>query len=139
MRSKSKVSHTVKVERMQQQILEHLSQLIREEVKDPGVSRMTSIVRVEVANDLKYARVYVTTYGTDEERKAAMDGLNRAKGFLKTRLWKIMQTKVSPELSFINDTSIEYAAYIQQKLNSLNIRHDDEETTDESSENEVEE
>ncbi len=123
---KNKVSHSIKVERMQQQILEYLSTLIHDEVKDPRVSRLTSIVRVEVAHDLKFARVYVTTLGTDEERAAALEGLNRAKGFLRTRLAGIMKTRIAPELTFINDTSIEYAAHIQKTLESLNIKHDEE-------------
>ena len=83
---KNKVSHSIKVERMQQQILEYLGTLIHDEVKDPRVSKLTSIVRVEVAHDLKFARIYVTTLGTEEERKSALEGLNRAKGFLRTRL-----------------------------------------------------
>lgn len=123
---KNKVSHSIKVERMQQQILEYLSTLIHDEVKDPRVSKLTSIVRVEVAHDLKFARVYVTTLGTDEERAAALEGLNRAKGFLRTRLAGIMKTRIAPELTFINDTSIEYAAHIQKTLESLNIKHDEE-------------
>ena len=123
---KNKVSHSIKVERMQQQILEYLSTLIHDEVKDPRVSKLTSIVRVEGAHDLKFARVYVTTLGTDEERAAALEGLNRAKGFLRTRLAGIMKTRIAPELTFINDTSIEYAAHIQKTLESLNIKHDEE-------------
>ena len=123
---KNKVSHSIKVERMQQQILEYLGTLIHDEVKDPRVSKLTSIVRVEVAHDLKFARVYVTTLGTEEERKAALEGLNRAKGFLRTRLAGIMKTRIAPELNFINDTSIEYAAHIQKTLESLNIKHDEE-------------
>ena len=123
---KNKVSRSIKVERMQQQILEYLGTLIHDEVKDPRVSKLTSIVRVEVAHDLKFARVYVTTLGTEEERKSALAGLNRAKGFLRTRLAGIMKTRIAPELNFINDTSIEYAAHIQKTLESLNIKHDEE-------------
>lgn len=124
---KNRINHGIKVERMQQQILEYLGTLIHDEVKDPRVSKLTSIVRVEVAHDLKFAKVYITTLGSDEQRKAALEGLNRAKGFLRTRLAKIMQTKIAPEIVFINDTSIEYAAHIQKTLESLNINHDEEE------------
>ncbi len=127
---KNKVSHTIKLERMQQQILEYLSELIHDEVKDPRVSKLTSIVRVEVAHDLKFAKVYITTLGTDEERKAALQGLNSAKGFLRTRLSNIMKTRIAPEIVFINDTSIEYAAHIQKTLESLNIKHDEDENTE---------
>lgn len=123
---KNKVSHSIKLERMQQQILEYLSQLIHDEVKDPRVSKLTSIVRVDVAHDLKYARVHVSTLGSDEERKAALEGLNSAKGFLRTRLSNIMKTRIAPEIVFMNDESMEYAAHIQKTLESLNIKHDEE-------------
>lgn len=134
---KSKVSHNIKLERMQSQIHQYLGELIHSEVKDPRVSKLTSIVRVEVAHDLKFAKVYITTLGTDEERKQALEGLNRAKGFLRSRLSKIMQTKIAPEITFINDTSIEYAAYIQQKLETLNIKHDDNEEKSEDDDDEI--
>ncbi len=124
---KNRVNHGIKLERMQQQILENLSRLIHDEIKDPRVSKLTSVVRVEVAHDLKFARVYISTLGTDEARKDALAGLNSAKGYLRSRLSKIMQTKIAPEITFINDTSMEYAAHIQKTLESLNIRHDDEE------------
>lgn len=118
---KSKVSHSIKLERMQQQILEYLGRLIHEEVKDPRVSRLTSIVRVDVAHDLKYARVHVSTLGSPKEQQDAIEGLNSAKGFLRSRLSRIMQTKIAPEIVFVSDTSMEYAAYIQKKLEELNI------------------
>lgn len=116
----NRVSHSMKLERMQQQILEYLGILIHDEVKDPRVSKLTSVVRVEVAHDLKYARVYVSTLGTEDEKKAAIEGLNSAKGFLRSRLAKIMRTKIAPEITFISDSSMEYAAYIQKKIEELN-------------------
>ena len=118
---KNRVSHSMKLERMQQQILEYLGTLIHDEVKDPRVSKLTSVVRVEVAHDLKFARVYISTLGTEEEKKSALEGLNSAKGFLRSRLAKIMRTKMAPEITFISDSSMEYAAYIQKKLDELNV------------------
>ena len=118
---KNRVSHSMKLERMQQQILEYLGTLIHDEVKDPRVSKLTSVVRVEVAHDLKFARVYISTLGTEEEKKSALEGLNSAKGFLRSRLAKIMRTKIAPEITFISDSSMEYAAYIQKKLDELNV------------------
>ncbi|MBP3348526.1 MAG: 30S ribosome-binding factor RbfA [Clostridia bacterium] len=128
---KSKVSHSIKLERMQQQILEYLGRLIHEEVKDPRVSRLTSIVRVDVAHDLKYARVHVSTLGSPKEQQDAIEGLNSAKGFLRSRLSRIMQTKIAPEIVFVSDTSMEYAAYIQKKLEELNIPKSDAEDEEE--------
>ena len=128
---KSKVSHSIKLERMQQQILEYLGRLIHEEVKDPRVSRLTSIVRVDVAHDLKYARVHVSTLGSPKEQQDAIEGLNSAKGFLRSRLSRITQTKIAPEIVFVSDTSMEYAAYIQKKLEELNIPKSDAEDEEE--------
>ena len=120
-----KINYDWRMDRLQQQIMEALGRLIHEEVKDPGVSELTSVLRVEVTNDLKYAKVYITTYGQPEDRSRAIDGLNRAKGFLRSRLARILDTRTAPELTFINDDSIEYAAHIQKKLEELKITHEE--------------
>lgn len=120
-----KINYDLRMDRLQQQIMEALGRLIHEEVKDPGVSELTSVLRVEVTNDLKYAKVYITTYGQPEDRSRAIDGLNRAKGFLRSRLARILDTRTAPELTFINDDSIEYAAHIQKKLEELKIIHEE--------------
>ena len=120
-----KINYDLRMDRLQQQIMEALGRLIHEEVKDPGVSELTSVLRVEVTNDLKYAKVYITTYGQTEDRSRATDGLNRAKGFLRSRLARILDTRTAPELTFINDDSIEYAAHIQKKLEELKITHEE--------------
>lgn len=120
-----KINYDLRMDRLQQQIMEALGRLIHEEVKDPGVSELTSVLRVEVTNDLKYAKVYITTYGQPEDRSRAIDGLNRAKGFLRSRLAKILDTRTAPELTFVNDDSIEYAAHIQKKLEELKITHEE--------------
>lgn len=120
-----KINYDLRMDRLQQQIMEALGRLIHEEVKDPGVSELTSVLRVEVTNDLKYAKVYITTYGQPEDRSRAIDGLNRAKGFLRSRLARILDTRTAPELTFVNDDSIEYAAHIQKKLEELKITHEE--------------
>ena len=120
-----KINYDLRMDRLQQQIMEALGRLIHEEVKDPGVSELTSVLRVEVTNDLKYAKVYITTYGQPEDRSRAIDGLNRAKGFLRSRMAKILDTRTAPELTFVNDDSIEYAAHIQKKLEELKITHEE--------------
>ena len=120
-----KINYDLRMDRLQQQIMEALGRLIHEEVKDPGVSELTSVLRVEVTNDLKYAKVYITTYGQPEDRSRAIDGLNRAKVFLRSRLARILDTRTAPELTFINDDSIEYAAHIQKKLEELKITHEE--------------
>ncbi len=120
-----KINYDLRMDRLQQQIMEALGRLIHEEVKDPGVSELTSVLRGEVTNDLKYAKVYITTYGQPEDRSRAIDGLNRAKGFLRSRLAKILDTRTAPELTFVNDDSIEYAAHIQKKLEELKITHEE--------------
>ena len=131
---KRKINYDLRMDRVQQQILEALGRLIHSEVKDPGVSELTSVLRVEVTNDLKYAKVYVTTYGDGQARENAMAGLNRAKGFLRSRLARILETRTAPELTFVNDDSIEYAAFIQKTLDGLNIPPEETEEVEETDE-----
>lgn len=88
-----KINYDLRMDRLQQQIMEALGRLIHEEVKDPGVSELTSVLRVEVTNDLKYAKVYITTYGQPEDRSRAIDGLNRSKGLFAGAGWQGFWTR----------------------------------------------
>ena len=57
-----------RVERVKEEMKRELSAIIRE-LKDPRISQMTSIVAADVTKDLKYAKVYVSVMGTEEEKK----------------------------------------------------------------------
>ena len=111
-------------------IQKELASLLRT-VKDPRVQDvMISITHVETTPDLRYAKVYVS-FLQEDKAPDAMKGLKSASGFLRRALGKNLQLRYTPELVFEIDHSIEYGAHISEVINSLDIKHDEEEDTDE--------
>ena len=107
-----------------------LSKLINE-VKDPRVQQgMISVTRVETTGDLRYSKVWLSVMGMRDE-KEFKKGLKSASGWLRRELGNSMNLRYTPELVFEVDHSIEYGAHISEVISSLDIRHDDEENTDE--------
>jgi ribosome-binding factor A len=96
-------------------------------VKDPRISgKMISVTRVETTGDLRYAKVWLSVLDLEDE-KEFKKGLKSASGWLHRELGNSMSLRFTPELVFEIDHSIEYGAHINQVLESLNIRHDEDE------------
>ncbi|MHB1326998.1 MAG: 30S ribosome-binding factor RbfA [Gemmatimonadales bacterium] len=91
--------------------------LIRE-VRDPRV-RSANVMRVEVTPDLSVARIFVTLGGDEAEQQAELEGLERAAGFLRTKVAQALDTRITPELQFLVDRGREHAARIDQILADL--------------------
>ena len=105
-----------------------LSELLRS-VKDPRVQQgMLSVTRVETTGDLRYAKVWISVYGLQDEKEFRR-GLKSASGWLRRELAKSLSLRYTPELVFELDHSIEYGAHISQVIQSLDIRQDEEEDT----------
>ncbi len=84
-----------------------ISQLLLTEVKDPGIPVMTSVMEVRMSSDLTHANVYLSVYGTQEEKQACMKALERASGFIRHEVAQRIKLRVAPELHFKLDESIE--------------------------------
>ncbi len=97
---------------------EELSDIIRREVKDPRVG-FASLTEVDVSDDLRTARVYVSVLGNDEERDATMAALRSANGFIRHHLRPRLRMRQIPELEFRDDRSMAHAAEIAQAIQDL--------------------
>ncbi|MBQ9530486.1 MAG: 30S ribosome-binding factor RbfA [Eubacterium sp.] len=117
-----------RIDRITEDIKRELIHILRE-VKDPRVSDMLSVVKVDVSNDLSYAKVYISDIGGMEIAKESVKGLKAASGFIRKRLSSSLHLRKTPELKFIADESIEKGFDLFKKLNSLDIP---EETKDEN-------
>jgi ribosome-binding factor A len=114
-----------KLQRINEDIMFTLSGLLRN-VKDPRVQQgMISITAVDTTGDLRYSKVYLSVLGLKSE-KDFMKGLKSASGWLRHELGASLNLRYTPELVFQLDKSIEYGAHINQVLNQLDIRQDDE-------------
>lgn len=85
------------------------------EIRDPRVGLVT-VTHVQVSGDLSVAKVAVAVPGEEPERQRALEGLQSAAGFLRSRLAKALTTRTIPELRFELDRGIEHAARINQLL-----------------------
>ena len=108
-----------RTDRIASEIHRALSEIVSAGLKDPRVSRLTSIVRVEVTRDLKHAKIYASVYGTPEEGKNTIEGLKNAAGFMRRELGSRIDIRSLPELHFELDTSIEHGIKMTKILNDL--------------------
>lgn len=103
-----------------------LSKLLRE-IKDPRINQgMLSVTRVETTGNLKYCKVWISVLGLENE-KEFKKGLRSASGWLRRELGISLKLRNTPELIFELDHSIEYGAHINELINSLDIKRDEEE------------
>jgi ribosome-binding factor A len=106
-------------ERIQEVILEEISNLIQKGLKDPRISGFITVTGVEVSANLKHAKVFVSVMGSEKEKEASLEGLESAKGYIRSQLGKKLYLKSVPELMFKHDDTAEYATNIQKLLNEI--------------------
>ncbi len=106
--------------KISEEIKKELSQMIREEVKDPRVKGLISVTHVEATNDLRYAKVFISILSDPEISKITMLALEKAGGYLRSELAKRLQLRYTPELLFKLDSSLEYGSKINQILSEIN-------------------
>ncbi|NLM40818.1 MAG: 30S ribosome-binding factor RbfA [Firmicutes bacterium] len=111
--------------RLAQEIKREVSSILATEVKDPRLG-MISITDVEVSRDLALAKIYFSLLGDEEERMRTLEGLNRAKGFIRSELAKRIRVRHVPEIAFVFDPSLEQGARMDALLKSLQISKEDE-------------
>ena len=101
-------------------ILEEVSNILLREIQDPRIGFVT-ITHVKVSDDLRYAKVFVSVMGEDEEKKNSLEGLQSASGFMRKKLGARLQLRCVPELVFKLDDSMEKSAKILTILSKLKI------------------
>jgi len=111
---------THRSDRMAESIRRMLPELLRG-IKDPRVSPMLSIVRVEASGDLSHAKIFVSTIEGAEASKRSVEGLKSAGGLLRHEISRALGLKKAPVLEFIADGSIAHSAKIADMLKDLNV------------------
>ena len=96
-----------------------LSELLLTEVKDPRVSGFVSVTRVDTSIDYQFAKVYVSIYGTLQEKQNTIDALQSASGFLRRQLRGRLQTRQVPAMRFMLDETLAEGNQMLDVLDSL--------------------
>ncbi len=114
---------SLKKERLQSEILRHLTMIIRDDVKDSSVGYVT-ITDVILNNDSSIARVYVTFLDKYQKNEFRLAALNKAKGLIRSKLAKRLKIRKCPDIIFILDTSLKNANRIDEIINEINMKEE---------------
>ena len=110
-----------------------LSEIFFQEIKDPRMSSMATVSRVQVTPDLKYAKVYVSVYDTEEKRESTIVALTSAEAFIRSKVNAKIRMRRIPNMEFVLDDSIEYAVkmskLIDEVVETIPDRSDEEDYT----------
>jgi len=106
-----------RTDRISEEVKREVSAMIQNELKDPRLPKMISVTAAEVTRDLRYAKVYISVLGNEDEKRDAIRGLKSAAGFIRREIGRRIQLRYTPEMIFELDDSIERGVYISKLIN----------------------
>ena len=109
-----------RIERVNHLIRREISELLQRQVKDPRLGNFVTVNDVSTSPDLKYARVFVSCVGVEQEKGKILAALASASGFLRNELAGRLRLRHIPELSFKWDDSIERGAHLLEIIDAVN-------------------
>jgi ribosome-binding factor A len=108
-----------RTDRLNSNLKEVISEVVRREVRNPHVNELVTITRVDITKDLHYAKVYVSVIGTPEIKKETIAALNSAAGFIAVHASKKVVMRYFPNLTFKLDDSADKHVRIQSLLSEI--------------------
>ena len=108
-----------RIERVNSLIRQEISQLLQRQVKDPRLGNFITVTEVATSADLKYAKVFISCIGSEEEKQETLSVLASASGFFRRELAKRLKLRYTPVLSFQWDDSIERGNYLLQRIDEV--------------------
>lgn len=105
--------------RLNEEVKRIVGELIQNELKDPRIPLLTSVTGVVVTKDLRYAKIFISVFGTEEEKVKCIEGLKSAAGFIRKELGNKIKARYTPEIIFELDKSIEYGMHISKVLQEM--------------------
>lgn len=108
--------NSIKNIRVNNEVQRTLSEIIRNDIKDPRVGLMTSVTDVYVAPDLKTCKAYISVLGEADALNDAIEGLSSAAGYIRRKLASDLNLRHTPEIEFIADDSINYGVRMSKMI-----------------------
>ncbi|KEI10400.1 ribosome-binding factor A [Clostridium sp. K25] len=112
--------------RINEEVRKEISNIIRDDIHDPRLTAMVSVTRVEVTNDLRYAKVFISIFGSDNSKEETLEALKSSAGFIRREVGHRVKLRYTPEIVLELDESIEHGMHINDLLSNLkgNKRND---------------
>jgi len=111
---------------------QEIADILMRKIKDPRIGFVT-VTDVDLADDLRNAKVFVSVYGGDDQKKASLEGLKSASSFIRSELGRRMRLRYVPELLFRFDATVERGAHIMELLREIEEKKDNQGPGDEHS------
>ena len=105
-----------RADRVGEAIREEIATFLTESAKDPRIVGFVTVTGVDVTQDLRHAKVFVSVMGSDAEKAATFEGLNSTASHLRSRVGRALRLRVAPEIQFREDESVARAARIESLL-----------------------
>lgn len=110
-----------RLNRINEELKKEISQIISFELKNPDATGLISVTKVKITPDLKYAKVYVSLLNSKNEEKT-IEALKSSAGFIRSSIAKRINLRITPELVFEKDDSMEYGMKIDSILKDLKFK-----------------
>ena len=111
--------NSIKNTRINGEVQKELSVIIQNEIKDPRIAPMTSVVAVEVAPDLKTCKAWISVLGDEKAAQDTLAGLKSAEGYIRRALARSVNLRNTPEIRFILDQSIAYGVTMTKLIDDV--------------------
>ena len=106
--------------RINEEVKREISNIIRNEIKDPRLTAMVSVTDVKVTKDLRYAKVFVSIFGKDDEEKnTTFIALKNASGYIRREIGQRINLRYNPQIIFELDDSINYGMHIEELIQKV--------------------
>ena len=114
---------THRLARVAEVVREVASETILFDLRDPRV-KMVTVTRAEVSGDLQHAKVYVSIMGSERDQKVCMYGLQRAAGFVQSKLGDRMRSRYVPVIEFVLDKGVKNSLEVSRLINEALGKHE---------------
>jgi len=108
----------LRANRIAEQMKKELSDIIGRKLKDPRIGFVT-VTDVEVTGDLQIAKVFLSVFGSEEDKENTLAGLAKAKGFIRSEIGRRIRLRKTPDLIFELDESLEYGNRIETLIKHI--------------------
>lgn len=108
-----------RIGRINEEVKKAVSDIIRNDINDPRLSSMVSVTKVDVTNDFKFAKVFVSVFGEEESKQETLKALKSSSKLIKREVGRRVKLRSTPEIIIELDESIERGMHINEILSNL--------------------
>ena len=95
------------------------AEIIRQELSDPRIGEVVSVIRSETTPDLKTCKIFVSILGGEDEKEKTMAALQKATGFVRKRIAGLINLRQTPVIKFVYDDSIEHGMRMRKLIEEI--------------------